>query len=267
MAVPFSGSNAYSGGTTVAGGTLVLASSNALGTGTLLLASGTLAGSGQVSAVIAESGTVSANLGGNGGFVKSTAGTVLLSGNNNYGGGTTVSTGVLQMDSSGALPTNGNPHGQQHVHCGLQRGADRRHRAGQVGQRDSHATQHQFVQRRHHHQRRNAGPDALSPASNLVIGDGASVVLNFGNVGDGFGLGGFGAPLPAVASALAEPVAPAPAGISTVPEPGTLALLAAAIVGLLFPRQRKDVSRRGPGHFPPGSGRWRCAGTPDNLRH
>ena len=35
--------------------------------------------------------------------------------------------------------------------------------------------------------------NALSPASNLVIGDGASVVLNFGNVGAGFGLGGFGA--------------------------------------------------------------------------
>ena len=48
--------------------------------------------------------------------------------------------------------------------------------------------------------------NALSPASNLVIGDGASVVLNFGNVGAGFGLGGFGAPLPAVAPALAEPV-------------------------------------------------------------
>ena len=73
--------------------------------------------------------------------------------------------------------------------------------------------------------------NALSPASNLVIGDGASVVLNFGNVGAGFGLGGFGAPLPAVAPALAEPVAPAPAGISTVPEPGTLALLVAGGAG------------------------------------
>ena len=60
-----------------------------------------------------------------------------------------------------------------------------------------------------------------------MIGDGASVVLNFGNVGAGFGLGGFGAPLPAVAPALAESAPPVPAGISTVPEPGTLVLLLA----------------------------------------
>ena len=81
--------------------------------------------------------------------------------------------------------------------------------------------------------------NALSPASNLVIGDGASVVLNFGNVGAGFGLGGFGAPLPAVAPALAEPVAPVPAGISTVPEPGTLLLLlAGALAGLVVWRRR-----------------------------
>ena len=71
---------------------------------------------------------------------------------------------------------------------------------------------------------------ALSPNSNLVIGDGASVVLNFGNVGAGFGLGGFAPPLPAVTPALAEPAPPVPAGISTVPEPSTLLLL---LVGAL----------------------------------
>ena len=90
MAVPFSGTNAYSGGTTVAGGTLVLASNNAVGTGSLLLAGGTLAGSrpGQrrhrgvrhdIGQPRRQRRTSSRRAGG----------TVLLSGNNSYGGGTT----------------------------------------------------------------------------------------------------------------------------------------------------------------------------------
>ena len=102
--------------------------------------------------------------------------------------------------------------------------------------------------------------NALSPASNLVIGDGASVVLNFGNVGAGFGLGGFGAAAGCHGSAsalsgsagqfvgtaaLAEPVAPVPAGISTVPEPGTLVLLlVGALAGLLVRRSRKRCQER-----------------------
>ena len=44
--------------------------------------------------------------------------------------------------------------------------------------------------------------DALSPMSNLLIDDGASVILDFGGDGDGgnFALGGVGEPVPALAA-------------------------------------------------------------------
>ena len=70
--------------------------------------------------------------------------------------------------------------------------------------------------------------NALSPNSNLVIGDGASVVLDFGGGGSGTRLPGIGAPLPV--PGIGGAVAPAPAGISTVPEPGTWTLLLAGVI-------------------------------------
>ena len=121
-----SGNNSYTGGTTIQGGTLVLADNNALGTGGVLLSSGslnlngyansatgltltggTLAGSGQLGLINAQAGTISANLGGSGGLNKTAGGSVLLSGNNSYTGGTTVGGGVLQLGSTLALPSTG----------------------------------------------------------------------------------------------------------------------------------------------------------------
>ena len=61
-----------------------------------------------------------------------------------------------------------------------------------------------------------------------MIGDGASVVLDFGGGGSGDALPGLAAPLPAAVVAAASILAPA--GISTVPEPGTLTLLLAGVV-------------------------------------
>ena len=79
--------------------------------------------------------------------------------------------------------------------------------------------------------------NALSPNSNLVIGDGASVVLDFGGGGSGDALPGLAAPLPAAVVAAAPALAPA--GISTVPEPGTLVLLlAGGLAGLVVWRRR-----------------------------
>ncbi|MCD8313977.1 MAG: autotransporter-associated beta strand repeat-containing protein [Bacteroidales bacterium] len=76
-----SGDNAYTGGTTISGGTLEIGSSTALGTGTITLAGGTLAGSGVTLsdasfAVVADSTISGLTLAGSGEFVYS-AGTVV----------------------------------------------------------------------------------------------------------------------------------------------------------------------------------------------
>ena len=78
--------------------------------------------------------------------------------------------------------------------------------------------------------------NALSPTSDLVLGDGATVILDFGGAsgvgGDSFrGVPSLAAPALA-APALAAPSL-APAGISTVPEPSALLLLLAGALASL----------------------------------
>ena len=80
---------------TLSGGTL---SSNAGGSLSVL-------GSGGFAV---QSGLISGNLAGTGGMVKSTAGTVILSGSNNYNGGTQINAGILQFSNSNALPAGAN---------------------------------------------------------------------------------------------------------------------------------------------------------------
>jgi fibronectin-binding autotransporter adhesin len=77
----------------------------ALSSGTLAATTGMLSvGAGGVTV---ESGLLSANLGGTAQLMKTTDGTVVLSGNNGYTGGTSLSGGVLQLGSGGALPDGG----------------------------------------------------------------------------------------------------------------------------------------------------------------
>ena len=135
--VILSGSNGYSGTTTVNNGTLQLGNVNALPSATALTiggsgGGGTLDLSGNSNSVgsltmtngsIGNStgsgvltvgsgnadlqvGTVAANLAGPMNLTKTTnaSGTVILSGSNGYSGSTTVSTGVLQLNSVNALP-------------------------------------------------------------------------------------------------------------------------------------------------------------------
>ena len=90
-----------SGGTADLGGQTVTADSLTLTSGKLnngTLSSGTRT---------VFSGAVGANLTGSGGLIKEGAGSVLLSGNNHYAGGTTVLGGTLTMNSSTALPAGG----------------------------------------------------------------------------------------------------------------------------------------------------------------
>ena len=82
--------------------------------------------------------------------------------------------------------------------------------------------------------------NALSPASNLVIGDGASVILNFGGATGNDSIGGFTAGVPQFAAPTLATPALSPAGISTVPEPGTgLLLLVGALGGFLLVRKNR----------------------------
>ena len=117
-----SGSNTYTGGTTVNAGTLALGAANRLAdsgavtvnagsfdlggfsdtVGAVTLAGGSIAnGTLTGSSYDVRSGNVSAQLAGSGVLTKTGAGTVTLSGANTYTGGTTVSAGTLQVGNGG----------------------------------------------------------------------------------------------------------------------------------------------------------------------
>lgn len=116
-----SGVNSFTGGTTVAGGTLSISADGNLGTGgTLSLMDGTTlaftqggfythaitvagdptfdVGAGQT---VTQSGVISDGVSA-GDIVKAGAGTLVLTANNSYSGGTTISGGTLQLGNGGA---------------------------------------------------------------------------------------------------------------------------------------------------------------------
>ena len=101
------GTNTYSGNTTVNAGTLSIGSDGNIGGGTNTLAGGTLQltgsaydkawtlGTGSNAIETAGSATLNGVLSGTGGFAKTGAGTLTLTGANTYSGGTTVNDGTL----------------------------------------------------------------------------------------------------------------------------------------------------------------------------
>jgi autotransporter-associated beta strand protein len=119
------GANTYSGGTTVNGGTLSISSDANLGAagGSLALDAGTLRASGTFTTsrttTLTGSGTFDVGIGtlthagaigGSGGLVKEGAGTLILTGAISYAGGTTVSRGTLQGNTTtllGNIANNG----------------------------------------------------------------------------------------------------------------------------------------------------------------
>ncbi len=122
-----SGANTHTGTTTVSAGTLALGANDVLADGSSVVVNGgtlsmttrsdTVAGvqlvSGSItgttgvltatSAYDMQSGTVSAILGGGTGLNKTTAGTLILSGNNTYTGPTAINAGVLQLGAANRI--------------------------------------------------------------------------------------------------------------------------------------------------------------------
>ena len=126
------GDNIYGGGTIVDCGTISLGTDTALGSagngielngsaavldlngfsptvGTVVLADGSIVNTGAAATLTADSyvvmnGEIDVNLAGQGGLIKGTSGTVVLSGQNVYSGLTTVCGGTLQLDLAAQSP-------------------------------------------------------------------------------------------------------------------------------------------------------------------
>jgi autotransporter-associated beta strand protein len=90
------GTNSYTGGTTVSGGTL---------RGDAASLTGSIVNNGAVIFDQGGTGTYSGTLSGTGGVTKMGAGTLILTGSNSYTGGTTVSAGTLQGNSTSLTGT------------------------------------------------------------------------------------------------------------------------------------------------------------------
>ena len=110
------GANAYAGGTLINGGTIAVASDANLGnaSGGLVFNGGTLHNTAAVAsarAVTLNAGggsfqttgdlSLAGAIGGTGALTKTDAGILLLTGNNTYGGGTTIAAGTLQLGNGG----------------------------------------------------------------------------------------------------------------------------------------------------------------------
>jgi fibronectin-binding autotransporter adhesin len=115
-----SGANTYSGGTTLSAGTLAVGNSAALGTGALIFASGTTLQAAANGLSLANAMTLNGTdtidtqtnaltlagtISGTGGLTKIGNGTLTLSGNNLYSGGTALNAGTLAVGSSTGLGT------------------------------------------------------------------------------------------------------------------------------------------------------------------
>ncbi|MDT8390707.1 MAG: autotransporter-associated beta strand repeat-containing protein [Lentisphaeria bacterium] len=97
------GTNTYTGGTSVSAGTLQLGDGTTDGT----LGGGDVSNSGVLSFNVAGSQTVGANITGAGSLAKAGAGTLTLTGTNDYSGGTTISAGKVLAGGDGHLGTGG----------------------------------------------------------------------------------------------------------------------------------------------------------------
>jgi autotransporter-associated beta strand protein len=113
------GTNNYSGGTSVTGGTLQIGNDSAVGSGTLALGNGTtilasganhtlsipITLTGSVTAGGSKNLTINGNIGGTGSLTVAVFGILTLGGNNTYTGGTDIDAFTLGVTSNSALGT------------------------------------------------------------------------------------------------------------------------------------------------------------------
>jgi len=118
-ALTLTGTNTYDSGTTISAGTVVVGNDNNLGTGNLTFDGGTLTTTTGIASskdvvFTSNNGTFNTNgvnstlngiLSGVGAVTKSGTGTLSLTGNNSYGGGTTVTGGTLNVNNDNNLGT------------------------------------------------------------------------------------------------------------------------------------------------------------------
>ncbi|EAA7185495.1 fibronectin-binding autotransporter adhesin ShdA [Salmonella enterica subsp. enterica serovar Stanleyville] len=90
-----SGDNDYSGGTTITGGTLIAGNADSLGTGAIANSGVLQVGEGELENTLSGSGSL----------VKTGTGELILSGDNDYSGGTTITGGTLIAGNADSLGT------------------------------------------------------------------------------------------------------------------------------------------------------------------
>ena len=142
--VTLSGTNTYSGGTTVSAGSLV---------GTTTSLQGAIVDNANVTFNQATNGTYAGVMSGTGNLTLSGTGTVTLSGTNTYSGGTTVSAGILQGDTTslqGNIVDNANVTFNQSHQWDLRGCLERHRKFDQKRHGYGDALGHQHLQRRHH---------------------------------------------------------------------------------------------------------------------
>src|SRR5262249_29412792 len=98
-----SGSNTYSGATTISAGTLQIGDGGTSGT----LGTGAVTNNGALSLVRSDVTTVVNAISGTGNLVQGGSGTSILTGNNSYSGTTTISAGTLQIGNGGTTGSLG----------------------------------------------------------------------------------------------------------------------------------------------------------------
>ena len=111
--------NNYSGGTTIAGGSVIISAASNISTGPITFNTGSLSISNGVTlpnnitiptfGAVFTLGTVelSGSITGSGSLFAQGAGTIRLSGSNNYSGGTDITGGTLSISAPGNLPSSG----------------------------------------------------------------------------------------------------------------------------------------------------------------
>ncbi len=115
-----SGANTYSGGTNLSGGTLSLGNNSALGTSAVTMQTGTTLSAGLSGLSVsnnfllngnetyssgANNSTLSGVISGTGSLTKTGSGALTMTGSNTYAGGTTLTTGTLNLGNNNALGT------------------------------------------------------------------------------------------------------------------------------------------------------------------